>query len=108
MNDPIRKLNMIERFINDYMEQSQKRGRMYGTVEMLESNWVILDHMYFILNDLEHKEADYNFGQFLMSRDFGAKSAASVITERHVSDPYLELNKLWNEYVAWREQRIGG
>ena len=66
----------------------------------------LLNHIYFILNSLHDKIHEYGFSSFLQSKDFGAKGAAMVIQEKNYKDPYLELNKLWNEYTDWREKKI--
>lgn len=105
MND-IKKLHKIRQFIDDYMEWSQKRGPMYGTIDTLEQNWILLDCIHFILNDLYEERNRFNFSEFLVSKGFGAKNATMIIKERNPKDPYLELNKLWNEYLEWRKLKI--
>jgi hypothetical protein len=106
MREPDEILSKIDKFVQDYINSSQQRGKMYGTIEMLESNWVLLDHLYFILHGLDDLEEHYNFREFLISQGFGAKNAAMVIKELNSENPYLELNKMWNEYIEWRAARI--
>ena len=105
-NKPEEIIRNIKQFIEQYMEHSQKRGRMYGSIRELESNWILLDHVSFILNSLEERWDEMNFATFLCSKGFGAKSASQFIEEEKSQEPYLALNNLWNEYIKWRTPNI--
>ena len=101
MNEAHEKLNEIKRFMKNYVEWSQQRGIMYGSIAELESNWRLLDNLFFILNNLHEEMNDFNFSAFLKHKGFGAKNATLVIKEKKPDNPYLELNNLWNEYIDW-------
>jgi hypothetical protein len=80
---------------------------MYGSIEALETQWDVLDHIYLILEDLYDGRHDLAWGWFLMHyKGFGAKSADFIIKEMNPSDPYLELAKLRDEYEQWRRKEI--
>ena len=101
------KIREIKKFIKDYMKYSKPRGRMYGNVEALETQWQLLDYTYFILEDLYDVRNDLRWGKFMMDyKGFGAKGADLIIKEMNPSDPYLELTKLRNEYEQWRKKEI--
>ena len=102
MNEAQEKLNEVKKFIKNYVDWSQERGMMYGSIAELESNWRLLDNLFFILNNLLEEMNDFNFSAFLKHKGFGAKNATSIIEEKKPDNPYLELNDLWNEYVGWR------
>ncbi len=106
MTDLTEKLNKISEFIDNYFKWSQERGKMYGSIEQLESNWCILNRIYFILNGLDDCEEQYSYSEFLKNKGFGAKSATTIIKERKIEDDYLELNEIWNEYILWRNKAI--
>lgn len=106
MNDSNQKIKKIQDFIDEFMMWSQKKGQMFGSLEVVEHNWILLDHIYFILHDLYDEQKKYNFHRFLDSKGFGAKDATTVIQEKNVENPYLELNKLWEEYLEWRQPKI--
>ncbi len=101
-----KKLKEIKKFALNYIKWSQERGKMYGSVAEIESNWVVLDNIFFILRDLHEEMNDYNFSAFLRTKGFGAKRASSVIAEMELDDPFLELNNLWNEYLEWRTELL--
>jgi len=101
------KIKEIKKFINDYIKYSKTRGRMYGSIEALETQWNVLDHVYLILEDLSDMKHDLAWGRFMMDyKGFGAKSADHIIREMNPPDPYLQLSKLRNEYEQWRKKEI--
>lgn len=106
MGSQSKKLDEIQSFISDYYDQSQKRGKMYGSISELESNWNLLDQIFFLLNDLQEKMHEYNFAAYLRQKGYGAKSAAMIINENQLDDPYKELNDLWSAYLSWRKPLI--
>jgi hypothetical protein len=108
MENSQEKLDKIRAFITNYVKYSKERGRMYGTIAMLEMNWVLLDRIYFILEELEDVERDCNFTAFLISKGYGPMSTSQIIEEINpkAKDPYAELNKLRNEYEEWRSEEI--
>ena len=75
MHTQNKKLSKIQEFIANYYQQTQKRGKMYGSIYELESNWNLLDHIFFILSDLEEDMHQYNFPAYLRHEGYGAKSA---------------------------------
>ena len=102
-----RKIDEIQEFIDDYMRRSKTRGRMYGSIEALETQWQVLDYVYFILEDLYDVRDDLRWGKFMMDyKGFGAKNADLIIREMNPSDPYLELANLRDEYEQWRKKEI--
>jgi hypothetical protein len=97
----------VKQFILEYIENSQARGPMYGSIRELESNWTLLNQVLFIANDTAELHRELSFSRFLASeKGFGAKGASMVIDERGSADPYRELGDLWREYVKWRDQRL--
>lgn len=106
MDNPTSIIDEIKQFIEEYMTHSQKRGEMYGSIEMLESNWILLNHLYFIVNGLSDHEEQNSFREFLIVKGFGSKNAAMIIREQNLESPYLELNNIWTEYSEWRDNRI--
>ena len=106
MSDSTKKIEEIRNFIKTYIKASQQRGKMYGTISELESNWILLDNLIFILEGWQDKQQEIDFSAFLRSKGYGAKSASMVINEGNFDEPYIELNKVWNEYVGWRDNKI--
>jgi len=101
------KIREIKKFIKDYIKYSKTRGRMYGSIEALETQLDVLDHIYLILEDLDDVRHDLAWGIWMMDhKRFGAKSADLIIKEMNPPDPYLELSKLRNEYEQWRKKEI--
>ena len=101
------KIRKIKKFINDYIKYSKTRGRMYGSIEALETQWEVLDYIYFILEELYDVRDDLRWGKFMMDyKGFGAKSADRIIKETNPPDPYLELVKMRDEYEQWRRKEI--
>jgi type IV secretory pathway TrbF-like protein len=102
-----RKLQEIDKFITDYVQWTQQRGKMYGSLAQLESNWKLLDTISLIILDKSDKIDDVNFSLFLMEKGFGSRSAARTIEENESENPYEKLNILWNEYLGWRNKKLG-
>ena len=101
------KLKRIQEFIKKYIESTKQRGKMHGDISEIESQWWVIDHIYFILEDiLDEDKTSVSFGAFLLSKGFGAKSAARIITEKKSKEPYQELIRLRNEYEKWRKKKI--
>lgn len=88
-------------FIELYFSNSQKRGPMYGSIEQLESNWILLNKIKLILIGKDINKFDYP--TFLQTKGFGAKSASTKIKEENLPDPYSQLNEIWNQYIRWRD-----
>ena len=100
------RLNSVHSFIRMYVEQFQKRGPMYGSIDVLESDWNLLNQIHFILIGESEDYPVFRFEAFLASKGFGDKSAATVIAEGGSQTPYKELNALWQEYIQWRDARL--
>ena len=105
MNNSDIKIKKIKKFIDDYVKNSQLRGSMYGSIGQLESNWVLLNQISFILDDIEDKKHDINFAAYLCEKGFGTKDAKMIVDEKNTDTPYLELNKMWNDYIEWKNKK---
>ena len=103
------KLKSIKEFMDGYIASSKVRGRMYGSPTELESQWWVLDQIFFIVEGIsEENQVAISWGTFLATKGFSARSASSVIVEKGDKSPYETLTKLRNEYEAWRTQKIAG
>lgn len=98
------KLSLIEQFYYRYLEASKKRPKMYGSVSELESNWRLLDDIYFVLENIPEEKNYFRWSDFLVEKGFGSMSFDIRAKERRIQDPYSELVKLRNEYEEWREK----
>ncbi len=107
MDDAIKKINSVAQFIDNYFRLSQERGKMYGSIEEIESNWCLLNKIFFLLHGLENEEKKFSFQEFLFIKGFGAKRVSTVIKQESNVEPYSKLNQIWNEYLEWRNSKIG-
>lgn len=101
------KIHEIREFIDTFITASKKRGKMYGSISDIESQWYVLDQINFILEGVPKElVGTVAWGTFLSYKGYGAKSAASIIDEGSFDDPYTVLTNLRNEYEEWRAQKI--
>ena len=79
---------------------------MYGSLSELESNWNLLDQIYFVMETLPVEKNHFQWNDYirLMGYKVGAISLSDWIEKRKPDDPYAELIKLRNEYETWREK----
>ncbi len=107
MADAQTKLDEIRQFIDNYIKSTKERGKMHGSIAEIESQWWVLDLIYFLLEDISTNDKNkLDWGAFLSSKGFGAKNAAYIVADMKPADPYLELSKLRTEYEAWRKAKI--
>jgi len=105
--DLLKIVAQIKSFIAMFFESSKHRGRMYGSVSDLESQWHVLDQIYYILESVPQENiSDIAWGSFLCKKGYGAKSAATIIEESKADDPYAALAQLRTEYEEWRSAKI--
>jgi hypothetical protein len=101
------KIGQIRTYVKETMENSKKRSNMYGNLREIEVQWLILDDVYMILEDIPwNKRFNFRMADFGFLKGFSAKAYSTIIREMNPADPYLELIKLRNEYEEWREKRI--
>jgi hypothetical protein len=101
------KITQIKSFIDMYIESSKERGKMYGSISEIESKWQVLDHIYFILENIPYENiGSIIWGAFLSTKGYGSKRASTIFVDKKLEDPYSALVELRNEYEEWRKTKI--
>jgi len=100
----------ILQYIKDFMKYSMMKRRpgMYGTVEQLESKWLVFNDIYLIITglfDTEH-ESKINVPAFLFEKYKDKKGLAAHAREESKDNPQEALVEIWRSYQKWRDNKI--
>ena len=106
MNNPSKKIEEIQKFIEEWIKNTKTRGKMYGDISQIEAQWWVLDFIYCMLEDLPDLNIVGLKADFNISKGFGTKNFTHVIKDANPENPYLELNKLRDEFEKYRDEKI--
>lgn len=100
------KMSKIKELIDSFYQTTRTRPLAFGTIEDIEANYYVIDHIDLII---KYREVDYeelSWQAFLFYKGLGNMSASDVIKREVSKAPYEELNRLREEYLQWRDAKI--
>jgi len=100
-----KKLSDIKKIIDDFYTTIKTCPLSFGSVEDIEANFFIIDHIDLIINYQQIEYDELSWQSFLFYKGFGNTTATSII-KNNASDHYKELNNLREEYVLWRNAKL--